>query len=211
ETLPEFSDGLIADEGDILLPEDRNAIKKVWLDAIVPFVTDQSVAHRESEIQEAFKMISASSCIRFVPHSTEFNYLKLIEGPGCGSFVGCQGGEQRVYFSKVCTVGNLCHEIMHALGLHHEHTRRDRDQYVTIKWDNILKGKEKNFDIKTGDDLGLPYDLKSIMHYGEFFFSRDGRRTLLPRKSEKDIGQRKQLNSLDVQKLNKLYHCGTLS
>lgn len=59
----------------------------------------------------------------------------------CGSFVGCQGGEQRVYFSNVCTVGNLCHEIMHALGLHHEHTRRDRDQYVTIKWDNILKGE----------------------------------------------------------------------
>lgn len=31
----------------------------------------------------------------------------------------------------------------------------------------LLEGKEKNFNIKKGDTLGLPYDLKSIMHYGE--------------------------------------------
>lgn len=83
---------------------------------------------------------------------------------------------------------------MHALGLHHEHTREDRDQYVTIEWEHILKGrhgkkvhfkkkkkkvwfrqffifllqgKEKNFSVKKGNTLNLPYDLKSIMHYGE--------------------------------------------
>lgn len=31
----------------------------------------------------------------------------------------------------------------------------------------LLEGKETNFNIKSGDSLGLPYDLKSIMHYGE--------------------------------------------
>lgn len=56
--------------------------------------------------------------------------------------MGCQGGEQPVYFPKVCTVGNLCHEIMHALGLHHEHTRQDRDDYITIEWDNIQEGEK---------------------------------------------------------------------
>lgn len=40
------------------------------------------IANRETEIQEAFKMISDSSCIRFVSHSTEFNYLKLLDGSG---------------------------------------------------------------------------------------------------------------------------------
>lgn len=119
----------------------------------------------------------------------------------CASYVGCQGGEQPVYFSSTCSVGNLCHEIMHALGMYHEHNRQDRDQYITIEWDNIKEGehvnqtrvkrwnlfhfnehglktvlwfffflpegKEKNFDIKNGETFGLPYDLKSIMHYGE--------------------------------------------
>ncbi|TNM95219.1 hypothetical protein fugu_017978 [Takifugu bimaculatus] len=188
------------------------------------------VADRKTEVQEAFKMISDSSCIRFVSHSTEFNYLKFLDGSGCASYVGCQGGEQKLYFPNICTVGNLCHEIMHALGLHHEHTREDRDQYVTIEWEHILKGrhgkkvhfkkksgsdsfifllqgKEKNFSIKKGNTLNLPYDLKSIMHYGEWFFSKDGKRTLSPKTSERDIGQREHLSKLDIQRLNKLYHC----
>lgn len=59
----------------------------------------------------------------------------------CASFVGCQGGAQSVFFAKICNVGNLCHEFIHALGLHHEHTRKDRDQYITIQWDKILSGK----------------------------------------------------------------------
>ncbi|XP_003971542.2 low choriolytic enzyme isoform X1 [Takifugu rubripes] len=207
ETIADFSNELAADEGDILLSENRNALKNVWGDATVPYVIDQSLAHRKTEIQEAFKKISDSSCIRFVSHSTEFSYLKLLGGLGCASYVGCQGGEQKLYFPTSCTVGNLCHEIMHALGLHHEHTREDRDQYVTIEWEHILKGKENNFSIKKGNTLNLPYDLKSIMHYGEFFFSKDGKRTLSPKTSERDIGQREHLSKLDIQRLNKLYHC----
>ncbi|TWW69179.1 Low choriolytic enzyme [Takifugu flavidus] len=160
ETIADFSNELAADEGDILLSENRNALKNVWGDATVPYVIDQSL-----------------------------------------------GGEQKLYFPNICTVGNLCHEIMHALGLHHEHTREDRDQYVTIEWEHILKGKEKNFSIKKGNTLNLPYDLKSIMHYGEWFFSKDGKRTLSPKTSERDIGQRERLSKLDIQRLNKLYHC----
>lgn len=59
----------------------------------------------------------------------------------CASFVGCQGGAQPVYMTDECSTGNLCHEILHALGLHHEHTRRDRDQYVSVQWENIAPGE----------------------------------------------------------------------
>lgn len=43
-------------------------------------------ADRESDILKAFKMISNSTCIRFKPHTTEFNYLEFRLGKGWGIF-----------------------------------------------------------------------------------------------------------------------------
>ncbi|XP_029318715.1 high choriolytic enzyme 1-like [Cottoperca gobio] len=152
-------------------------------------------------------MITDVTCIRFTPHTKEFNYINFLDGKGCASFVGCQGGAQKLFCARSCSVGNLCHEMIHALGLHHEHTRKDRDEHVTVKWKNIQPGKESNFKLKRGNTLNLPYDLSSIMHYGEYFFSRDGSQTILPKSSKALIGQRTHLSKLDVEKLNGLYHC----
>lgn len=67
--------------------------------------------------------------------------VALVWLSSCASFVGCRGGAQPLYYSASCSVGNLCHEIIHALGLHHEHTRKDRDQYITVQWQSIMPGK----------------------------------------------------------------------
>ncbi|KAK5929819.1 hypothetical protein CgunFtcFv8_011020 [Champsocephalus gunnari] len=153
-------------------------------------------------------MISDVTCIRFTPHTTELNYIEFRNGKGCSSYVGCVGGAQKLYSAPSCSVGNVCHEIIHALGLHHEHNRMDRDQYISVEWSNIMPGKRNNFEVKQGDTQNLPYDLNSIMHYGEYYFSQDGSPTVLSKSSGVQIGQRSHLSELDVLRLNSLYHCG---
>ena len=39
-------------------------------------------------------------------------------------------------------VGTVIHELGHALGMNHEQSRPDRDQYVTVHWNNVRPGKE---------------------------------------------------------------------
>lgn len=62
--------------------------------------------------------------------------------------MGRQGNDQRIGLTRGCmeTVGQVQHEIMHALGLYHEVSRKDRDQYIYINWSNIREGTPCSFE-----------------------------------------------------------------
>jgi tolkin protein len=83
---------------------------------------------------------------------------------------------QAISIGKNCDkFGIVVHELGHAVGFWHEHTRPDRDDHVVIIRENIMTGQEYNFNKLTADEvnsLAEHYDFDSIMHYARNTFSR---------------------------------------
>ena len=57
------------------------------------------------------------------------------------------------------------HEIGHSLGMWHEQQRNDRDDHIEVLWDNLGSYVGQFYKHKSSVDLGVPYDLGSVMHY----------------------------------------------
>uniref|UniRef100_A0A8C7JW46 Metalloendopeptidase n=1 Tax=Oncorhynchus kisutch TaxID=8019 RepID=A0A8C7JW46_ONCKI len=192
--------------------EDRLAVKSLWPEnegvTSIPYKINGDLGDSlQLTHNRSFIFLYFSLFLSYPLFLPPFFHLSSLNS-SCASYVGFQGGAQPLYFGSACNVGNLCHELMHALGLHHEHTRPDRDQYITIQWDNVVSGKEDNFKVKEGDTQDLPYDYDSIMHYGTYYFSSNRNPTIDSKKSGVQIGQRNHLSPLDIARLNKLYQCG---
>ena len=60
--------------------------------------------------------------VKFKVRTTEADYVQVISGSGCYSYIGRIGGRQDLSIASGCSTGNAIHEIGHALGLYHEHT-----------------------------------------------------------------------------------------
>ena len=68
----------------------------------------------------------------------------------------------------------VAHEFVHGFGIWHEHQRADRDDYVSIDFDNIKKGFKHAFDKCTKcETYNVSYDPFSIMHYHAYSYCKD--------------------------------------
>ncbi|XP_022918847.1 zinc metalloproteinase nas-7-like [Onthophagus taurus] len=207
-------------EGDILVPtKGRNglvAFSAKWEGSVVPYVIEGPYTMKDEEmIQNAIKQYHDNTCIRFrrkQPDDTD--YIRIINTKtGCWSSVGRIGGAQEVNLQSpgcLSTVGTPIHELMHALGFHHEHTRYERDDFVKIMWNNIGKGHENNFQKvpkDTTSGFGVDYDYESVMHYSAYAFSINQKPTIVTNKPKAQIGQRKGFSVGDIRKIRSMYNC----
>ncbi|XP_055340255.1 zinc metalloproteinase nas-14-like isoform X2 [Paramacrobiotus metropolitanus] len=107
--------------------------------------------------------------------------------------------------------GIIQHEIMHALGFHHEHSRPDRDDHITLVASNMKSGiDERNFQkLPRMATFGLPYDIESLLHYGQEVSKSHDKPAIISKAipPARWIGQQFGLSPLDVTKLKVAYNC----
>jgi hypothetical protein len=164
-------------------------------------------ADKKETVKQAIVHWKSKTNLNFLKRTTEKNYIEFMPAAGttCSSSVGRVGGKQKLNLAARCNLGNTIHEIGHAIGLWHEQSRGDRDNYVLIHFDKIKPQHSHNFDKHIVDgELLSDYDYLSIMHYGPHAFSTDGSvtiETLLPF----PIGQREGLSAGDRAAANLMY------
>ncbi|KAK2883566.1 hypothetical protein Q8A67_017203 [Cirrhinus molitorella] len=215
--------GLHLVEGDVLIQEGevRNTIRgeKYRWPTTVPYILDSSLEiNAKGVILKAFEQFRLKTCIDFKPRCREPNYIFVFKDSGCYSYVGNHRvGKQKLSIGENCdSLGIVEHELLHALGFWHEQSRSDRDDYVTIVWNQIKAGEEHNFILHNetvSSPLGVPYDYGSVMHYGKTDFSKSSEPTIVTKIPEflNVIGQRMEFSDSDLLKLNRLYNCTTAS
>ncbi|XP_028169019.1 uncharacterized protein LOC114359000 [Ostrinia furnacalis] len=195
---------------------------KRWKHGIVPYFIDSKTydAHLAEVIMQAFEYFEKATCIRLQrlkDRPTDKDSLQNVEWLYITNPAGVRQcvhsnerktnkGVQMVVFGYDClSLGEIVHEVMHILGFSHEHTRPDRDQHITILWNNIKSGYKKYFETREKDVLqNIPYDFASVLHYPPRAFSKNGQVTIMAQPGVK-LGQRQGLSEGDVEKVAVIY------
>lgn len=167
---------------------------------VIPYVINTAYPHKEW-VEEAINWWTAGANIRFVKwDKVQPNYIDFVPSAYTQSFIGMRGGRQPIELADWARVGNIAHEIGHALGLYHEHMRRDRDKFVTVFCiDDINYKHAYKFDPYVGDFE--TYNYSSIMHYPPTKCLR------IPNAPPSVVvGQREKITPLDFQTIKIMYN-----
>lgn len=191
---------------------------RLWPKGEVFYVFDDNVSYplRQS-IQKAVESFSAKTPVLWTPRTHQPYYVKFVETPETSSSsVGCKFvPKQEIKISTNARYGTIIHEMCHALGMKHEHSRADRDSYVDcykiVREKGIIKRyddpQDTNYKKQETPPLGK-YDFDSVMHYSgtDSDDNSDGiKLQTRNRLYRHKIGQRKDFSEKDLEKIDILY------
>ncbi|MBP2619445.1 M12 family metallopeptidase [Chryseobacterium jejuense] len=162
-----------------------------------------------NKINTAVNEYNSKTNARWVQRSNQSNYVEFIFGSSNGSdgwaHIGYQGGKQTISLDQYISVGSVIHEMGHTVGLYHEHARKDRDQYVSIQWNNIQDGQAYNFNKYTsGTDIG-PFNINSVMMYWPNSYSKNGQPTIKRANNTNFTYNRTGFTTGDINTINAMY------
>ncbi len=219
-------DGMATLDDDILLgtiaelqsAQDRGAVVGGtgyrWPGGEIPYVIAPGFTPAYiTLIRTAIDYINATTHLLIVPRLAQTDYVQFTPSNVCKSAVGRQQvGAQPIRLAdkfapgvtSYCDFPQIIHEIAHAAGLWHEQTRQDRDNFVTIHWENIIDTAKYNFyKYNTGSDIG-PYDFNSRMHYAADAFSKNGQPTIVANGGQA-FGNAPEYSVGDIATINTIY------
>jgi len=198
-----------------------NAIRnRKWGRGVIPYeISSLYNSNERAVVAGAIREYQQKTCVKFVARKNEADYIHITPDDGqgsrvspyCYSHVGKMGGKQFVKMYGECVrLSAMIHELGHVIGFEHEHNRVDRDDFITIQWNNIdrtyhyayQKVRQEQYDT-----LGLAYDYKSIMHYPDSSFAQGGKKAFTLKRPGDLSRENQRLSSLDVTKIKKYYQC----
>ena len=146
-----------------------------------------------------------NTSMSFVERTVEDNYVEFVESDGTASRLGMVGGKQKIRVADWATAGNVIHEIGHAVGLYHEHSKPNRDDYILILPENFAPGVSRNFYKLDQALFTEGFDFASIMLYSSLAGSGNGQPCITRLDGTNYEAQREYLSPSDIEIIKRMY------
>jgi len=183
----------------------------LWDSNIIPYYIEPDLANK-IEVEQAIGIINKTTVMEFVPlDSSKVDGIVFRAGKkNCYSYLGKIGGIQPVMLAPQCKVIEILHEILHALGFIHEQSRSDRDEFITILWENIIPEYFSQFQMVPDNYMvtveGTDFDFSSIMLYKPDSFAKlDGMKTMQAKGAGQFVLPAGNLGKIDIERIDRIY------
>ncbi|KAJ0161482.1 Astacin-like metalloprotease toxin 1 [Colletotrichum tanaceti] len=208
---------------------------QLWDKGVIPYTLEKLPHDLSNMIRDAMHEWETGTCIRFIQKTDQpawITFKKYDEGCYAQRLGAISKGELQVNFDypsawrelfslgfyKSCARPRTAVQALgHVIGLINEHQRKDRDQFVEIRTENVKEEFLNQFDIYEEADISLPFDYNSVMMYDRRAFSKTnwkwwfigykGLEKTMKSKTAAKIDPRRTPTLGDYNAVNEAYNC----